>query len=94
MNITSVKVRKFEREGSIVKGFATIVIDDAIAIHDIRILEGENGLHIGMPRRKLATGEFKDIAHPISQEVRTKLETAIIDEYNNTEDVPAPAEEE
>ena len=47
-----------------------------------------------MPRRKLATGEFKDVAHPISQEVRTKLETAIIDEYNNTEDVPAAETEE
>lgn len=87
MNITKVNVRKFEREGSIVKGFATVVIDDAIAIHDIRILEGENGLHMGMPRRKLATGEFKDIAHPISQEVRTKLENAIIEAYNNADEV-------
>lgn len=87
MNITKVNVRKFEREGSIVKGFATVVIDDAIAIHDIRILEGDNGLHIGMPRRKLATGEFKDIAHPISQEVRTKLENAIIEAYNNADEV-------
>ena len=94
MNITSVKVRKFEREGSIVKGFATVVIDDAIAIHDIRILEGENGLYIGMPRRKLVTGEFKDVAHPISQEVRTKLENAIIEEYNNTEDVTTVDNEE
>ncbi len=94
MNITSVKVRKYEKEGSFVKGFATVVIDDAIAIHDIRVLEGENGLHIGMPRRKLATGEFKDIAHPISQEVRTKLETAIIDEYNNADNVEETAEEE
>lgn len=87
MNITKVNVRKFEREGSIVKGFATVVIDDAIAIHDIRILEGDNGLHMGMPRRKLATGEFKDIAHPISQEVRTKLENAIIEAYNNADEV-------
>ena len=87
MNITKVNVRKFEREGSIVKGFATVVIDDAIAIHDIRILEGDNGLHIGMPRRKLATGEFKDIAHPISQEVRTKLENVIIEAYNNADEV-------
>ncbi|MBQ4584213.1 MAG: SpoVG family protein [Bacilli bacterium] len=86
MNITKVYVRKFEREGSIVKGFASVTIDDAVAINDIRILEGDNGLHIGMPRRKLATGEFKDVAHPVNQEARTQLETAILEKYNEAED--------
>ena len=85
MNITKVYVRKFEREGSIVKGFASVTIDDAVAINDIRILEGDNGLHIGMPRRKLATGEFKDVAHPVNQEARTQLETAILEKYNEAE---------
>lgn len=92
MNITSVYVRKFEREGSIVKGFATIVIDDAIAIHDIRILDGENGLHMGMPRRKLANGEFKDIAHPINPETREKIQNAILEAYNAPEEAEGSAE--
>lgn len=82
MKITSVTVRKFEKEGNRMKGIATVVIDDAFAIHDIRIIEGDNGLFIAMPSRKTATGEYKDIAHPINTDVRNMFQSAIIEEYN------------
>ena len=82
MKITSVTVRKFERDGNRMKGIATVVIDDAFAIHDIRIIEGDNGLFIAMPSRKTATGEYKDIAHPINTDVRTMFQDAILEEYN------------
>lgn len=82
MKITSVTVRKFERDGNRMKGIATVVIDDAFAIHDIRIIEGDNGLFIAMPSRKTATGEYKDIAHPINTDVRTMFQTAILEEYS------------
>ncbi len=88
MKITSVTVRKFEREGNRMKGIATVVIDDAFAIHDIRIIEGDNGLFIAMPSRKTATGEYKDIAHPINTDVRNMFQSAILEEYNK------PSEEE
>ena len=51
----------------------------------IRIIEGDNGLFIAMPSRKLPEGEFKDIAHPINTETREQLEKAILDEYNKQE---------
>ncbi len=82
MNITSVNVRAFEKDGNRMKGIATVVLDDAFAIHDIRIIEGDNGLFIAMPSRKTATGEYRDIAHPINTEVRTAFQNAIIAEYN------------
>ncbi len=82
MKITSVTVRKFEREGNRMKGIATVVVDDAFAIHDIRIIEGDNGLFIAMPSRKTATGEYKDIAHPINTDVRNMFQSAILEEYN------------
>lgn len=81
MEITSVSVRKFEREGSNMKGLASVLIDDAFVVHDIRILERENGLYIAMPSRKTATG-YRDMAHPINQEVRKQFEDAIFAEYN------------
>lgn len=84
MEITSVTVRKFEREGNRMKGIATLVIDNAFAIHDIRIIEGDNGLFIAMPSRKTATGEYKDIAHPINTDVRNMFQNAILEEYNKT----------
>ncbi len=84
MKITSVTVRKFERDGNRMKGIATVVVDDAFAIHDIRIIEGDNGLFIAMPSRKTATGEYKDIAHPINTEVRNMFQNAILEEYSKT----------
>ena len=59
-----------------------MVIDNSFAIHDIRIIEGDNGLFIAMPSRKTATGEYKDIAHPINTDVRNMFQQAILDEYN------------
>ena len=85
MKITSVNVRKFEKEGSHMKGLATVLIDDAFVVHDIRIIEGENGLFIAMPSRKTATGH-RDIAHPIKTEVRKQFEDAIFEEYDKIKD--------
>ncbi len=84
MKITSVKVRKIEKEGSRMKGIASVVIDDAFAVKDIRVIEGENGLFIAMPSRKYPNGEYRDVAHPINAETRSIFEDAIIEEYNNT----------
>ena len=86
MQVTSVSVRKIEKEGSRMRGIASIVLDDSFAVHDIRIIEGDNGLFIAMPSRKTATGGYRDIAHPINPEVRAMFEDAIIDAYNKAED--------
>lgn len=86
MKITSVNVRITEKEDSRMKGIASILLDDCFAIHDIRIIEGDNGLFIAMPSRKTATGAYRDIAHPINPEVRSMFEDAIIEAYNNVND--------
>jgi len=81
MEITSVTVRKIEKEGSRMKGIASILIDDSFAVHDIRIIDGDNGLFTAMPSRKTATGGYRDIAHPINQEVRKMFDETIVAEY-------------
>ena len=87
MKITSVNVRKIDKEGSRMKGIASVLLDDSFAVHDIRIIEGDNGLFIAMPSRKTATGGYRDIAHPINPEVRAMFEEAILEAYKNAEDV-------
>lgn len=87
MKITSVNVRKIEKEGSRMKGIASVLLDDSFAVHDIRVIEGDNGLFIAMPSRKTSAGGYRDIAHPINPEVRAMFEDAIIDAYNNAEDL-------
>ena len=91
MKITNVRVRVVEKENSKMRGFASVTLDDMFAVHDIRILEGDNGLFIAMPSRKTPVGEYKDIAHPINQEVRTMFEKAILDAYATAEE---PSEDE
>ena len=87
MKITSVNVRKIEKEGSRMKGIASVLLDDSFAVHDIRIIEGDNGLFIAMPSRKTAAGGYRDIAHPINPEVRAMFEEAILEAYDKAEDV-------
>ncbi len=94
MKITSVNVRKIEKEGSRMKGIASVLLDDSFAVHDIRVIEGDNGLFIAMPSRKTATGGYRDIAHPINPEVRAMFEDAIIEAYNKAETVAVSDEEE
>ena len=92
MKITSVNVRKIEKDGSRMKGIASVLIDDSFAVHDIRIIEGDNGLFIAMPSRKTAVGGYRDIAHPINPEVRAMFEEAILDAYKKAEEEPSTEE--
>jgi len=82
MEITSVNVRPIEKDGSRMKGIASVLLDDCFAVRDIRVIEGDNGLFIAMPSRKTSTGGYKDIAHPINPETRKSFEDAILKEYN------------
>ena len=88
MKITNVSIRKSDREDSRMKAIASVLIDDEFAVQDIRIIEGTKGLFIAMPSRKTSTGGYKDIAHPISQEVRTMFEKEILDAYEKALNEP------
>ncbi len=92
MKITEVQIHKTERENSRMKGIATVIIDNEFAVHDIRVIEGVDGLFIAMPSRKIADGKYRDTAHPISKEARAKFEKAIFDAYEKAED-PEKTEE-
>ena len=88
MKITNVSIRKSDREDSRMKAIASVLLDDEFAVHDIRIIEGTKGLFIAMPSRKTSTGGYKDIAQPISQEVRTMFEKEILDAYEKALNEP------
>lgn len=79
MNITDVKV--FLRESNQLKAFVNIVIDDAFIVRNIKVIEGENGLFVAMPSRRVSSGEYRDIAHPINTETRNQIESVIIEKY-------------
>ena len=80
MNITDVRIRKVSDEGKM-KAVVSITFDDEFVVHDIKIIDGQNGLFIAMPSRKMGEGYFRDIAHPLVSETRNKIRDAIFEEY-------------
>lgn len=79
MNITDVRIRL--KESGKLKAIASITIDDAFVVHDIRVSEGEKGLFVAMPNKKYSDGEYRDVAHPIKKEIRDMLQDAILTKY-------------
>lgn len=80
MNITNVNMKKVENEGR-VKALASITIDGDFVVHDIKVIESREKIFIAMPSKRNANGEFKDIAHPINNQVRGQIEEAIFNKY-------------
>lgn len=80
MQVTDVRIRKITNEGKM-KAIVSVTFDNEFVVHDIKIIEGQNGFFIAMPSRKMADGDFKDIAHPINSETRSKIQKAIFKEY-------------
>lgn len=80
MKITDVRVKIVESDSRL-RAIASITFNDAFVVHDIRVIEGENGIFVAMPSKKTQSGAFRDIAHPINAEARQQIEQAIISQY-------------
>lgn len=85
MNISNIRVKKINSTNRL-KAFVSIVIDDSFVINDIKIIEGDNGLFLGMPSTKLPNSTFKDIVHPINAQARDELYAAVMEAYKNCPD--------
>ncbi len=81
MKITDVRIRKVTAEGKM-KAIVSVTFDDEFVVHDIKIIDGQNGLFIAMPSRKMGEGDFRDIAHPLTSETRNRIKDAIFAEYD------------
>lgn len=80
MNITDVRIRKISDDGKM-RAVASITLDDEFVVHDIKIIDGQNGLFIAMPSKKMSDGAFRDVAHPIRSEVRNQIKEQIFQAY-------------
>ena len=69
-----------------VKGYATITFDGQFVVHNIRIVDGKDGLFIAMPCRKMSNGEYKDVVHPISTDFREYLKKTILEAFEKAPD--------
>lgn len=80
MQITDVRVRKVAKEGKL-KAVVSITMDEEFVVHDIKVIEGEKGLFIAMPSKKGLDGEYRDIVHPINSDTRNRIQSIILEKY-------------
>lgn len=81
MRITDVRVRMVKKEDSKLKAVASVTFDDCFVVHDIKVIEGNEGCFIAMPSRKTADGEYKDVAHPIKTETREEIIKSVLSAF-------------
>ena len=82
MKVTDIKIRKTFNEGN-VKAVVSVTLDDFIAIHEIKVVQGNGRIFAAMPNRLDSNDVYRDIVHPISSEARNKLESIILKAYEN-----------
>jgi len=81
LNITDVRIFLTSQTGP-TKAFASVTFDDAFVVKDLRVVDGKKGLFVSMPSRKDKNGEFRDVCHPITTEMRNMIHEAVIEKYN------------
>lgn len=81
MDITDVRIKLLGKEESKLRAVVSIVIDDAFVVHDIKIIEGNDGDFIVMPSKKAPDGSYRDIAHPLRTEIREQIKDRILKAY-------------
>lgn len=85
MEVTDVRLRRVQTDGRM-RAIASITLDNEFVVHDIRVIDGNTGLFVAMPSKRTPDGEFRDIAHPINSDMRTKIQQSVLIAYENAEE--------
>lgn len=84
----NVRVTPYEREGSTIKGLASISFD-GMSVNNVSIKQGTEKMFVSMPSYKTSQTDekgnavYKDMCHPVTAKFRDKLYGAILQEYEN-----------
>ncbi|MDR0539969.1 MAG: septation regulator SpoVG [Spirochaetaceae bacterium] len=84
MQITDIRVRRVTGEGRL-KAYVTLTFDSCFVVHNVKVIEGKDGLIVAMPSRKTRSGEYRDVAHPTNGDFRAVVHEKVIEKYNSTE---------
>jgi len=87
MEVTDVRLRRVQTDGRM-RAIASITLDNEFVVHDIRVIDGNEGLFVAMPSKRTPDGEFRDIAHPINSATRSKFQEAVLAAYEQSENDP------
>jgi stage V sporulation protein G len=85
MNITDVRIRRVPGP-SRTKATASVTLEGEFVVHEVRVVEGRDGLFVSMPSRRMQDGEFRDIAHPITATAREQIQAAVLGAYEKRDE--------
>ena len=87
MKITDVRLRMVKAgEGELkLKAYADVTFDESFVVHGLKVIDGQKGMFVAMPSRKMPDGEYKDVAHPIKPELRKEITDAVIAKFHEVE---------
>ncbi len=84
MKITDIRLRAVKSENEVkLKAYADVTFNGCFVVHGLKIIDGQKGMFVAMPSRKMPDGEYKDIAHPITPELRKEITDTVIAKYND-----------
>ena len=92
MKVTDVRLRRVDTEGRM-RAIASITFEEAFVVHDIRVIDGNDGLFVAMPSKRTPDGEFRDVAHPINSTMRLIVQDAVLAAYHLSAEEDAALEE-
>ncbi|MBE6879297.1 MAG: septation regulator SpoVG [Ruminococcaceae bacterium] len=84
MTVSDVRIRRTVQDGRL-RAVVSITLDNCIAVHDIRLVQGDDRLFVAMPSRRDDEGRYRDIIHPINSDIRNQIEDRIIEAYQSLE---------
>lgn len=90
MEITEIRIHLMNEER--LKAFASVTFDNSFVVRNMKVVQGNKGIFLCMPSRKLPDGKHKDMVHPINQEFRKYLEDKVLKSYNEELEKNPPGE--
>ena len=87
--------RLYGQPDSNLLAFASVTLDDAFAVHGIRVINSEKGLFAAMPSQSYEkNGETKyiDTFHPITAPARDIIQQAVIAAYQHEQELAQAAQ--
>jgi stage V sporulation protein G len=90
MEITDIKFRQMHEDGRL-RALVSVTLDDILAVHDIKIIQGNSRLFLAMPSKRMPDGQYRDIVHPVGSAMREKLEKIVLSAYATEEKENLPS---
>ena len=87
MIVTNVKIKKVDGDKlDRLKAYVDITLDESLVIHGLKLMQGEQGLFVAMPSRKMRNEEYKDIVHLICPDLRNYITKVVEEKYNSIDE--------